>query len=745
MNFPLHRPAGTVLSTLFSLSLAAALPLSAQNNAYVVNSTVNTVTVIDTTTAAIRGTVAVGTSPSQAAVSPNGSRVYVTNRTSNSISVIDATSLAAISTIPTGAGPTFVAVAPNGQRLYVMTAGGVVQVIDAATGALEASVTVGGSGGEIAFTPDGSRAYVATSPLAVIDTAANTVTTTAIYAAGSLVMAPNGQRVYVTTNGTDIFGSTGAVLTVDTATNTVINTFGLGALPGALAITPDGSRLYVGIQAFWVDTGYGAGFFNGRTVTVFDLASSSAGQIDLGAAGNSWNLQNTAGRMAVTPNRGDIYILVPRTSSVAVASVNTNTVRLNIPVGSGPSGVAMTPDPNAVLVPYVIDAVDDLAPTPFSNAGGTAIANVLANDTLGGLRASVRSVTLSQVSSTTTGVSLDTATGAILVTPGAALGTQSIVYRICEMASASNCDQATATLTLRAPYVIDAVDDSTTSTTGRTAIASVLGNDTLNGVAATTATVRVTQVSTTHAGIALNASTGAVTVAAGTPVGPQSLVYRICETASPANCDQAAVSINVIPFVVDAVNDAGTATRTGGLAVANVLANDTFNGTVATLAKVSLALVSTTNAGVTLSLTSGAVNVAAGTAIGSHSLVYRICEIASPANCDSATVTVNVTAYVIDAVNDTARGSSKAANTALASVLTNDRLGGVRPTTAAVQITQLSLTPANSMIRLDTTDGSVDVLGKTNSGLYSLVYRICEIANPSNCDQATVSLDLSGK
>lgn len=101
--------------------------------------------------------------------------------------------------------------------------------------------------------------------------------------------------------------------------------------------------------------------------------------------------------------------------------------------------------------------------------------------------------------------------------------------------------------------------------------------------------------------------------------------------------------------------------------------------------------------------------------------------------------------YLILAVNDSARGSSKLANTPLASVLANDTLGGVRATTATVRISMISLTPANSKIRLDTTDGSVDVLGKTSSGLYTMVYEIAEIAQPTNTSRATVTIDLSGK
>jgi hypothetical protein len=138
------------------------------------------------------------------------------------------------------------------------------------------------------------------------------------------------------------------------------------------------------------------------------------------------------------------------------------------------------------------------------------------------------------------------------------------------------------------------------------------------------------------------------------------------------------------------------------------------------------------------------VTVDPGTPVGVYSLVYRICERANLANCAAATVTVTVNPYVINAVNDVARASSKTASTALASVLANDFLGNVRATPANVSLSVVSVSPANSRIRLDPADGSVDVLGKTNSGRYVIVYEICEIGNLTNCDRATVTLDLSG-
>ena len=105
-------------------------------------------------------------------------------------------------------------------------------------------------------------------------------------------------------------------------------------------------------------------------------------------------------------------------------------------------------------------------------------------------------------------------------------------------------------------------------------------------------------------------------------------------------------------------------------------------------------------------------------------------------------MSVTVGSYSIDAVNDSGRAHSKAAGQIVANVLANDWFAGLRATTSNVVLSQVSSTSAN--IRLDVSVGSVDLRQKTDSGLYTLVYRICEIGNASNCDQATVRIDLSG-
>jgi len=293
----------------------------------------------------------------------------------------------------------------------------------------------------------------------------------------------------------------------------------------------------------------------------------------------------------------------------------------------------------------------------------------------------------------------------------------------------------------------NAYDDAgqVASPDGGVAVADVLANDWVAGTPATTANVAISQVSSTDPGVGLDVGSGSVNVAAGTVAGTYTLSYRICDIANASSCDDATGTVVVNPYVVRAVNDAGWASpSTGGTAIANVLANDSLSGTRATPSNVSLSLVSLSpaDAGITLD-PAGSVNVAQGTPLGAYTLVYQICDRTDPANCAQATAAITVRNYFINAVNDSARASSKTGSTPIASVLANDSFEGARATTATVQLSQVS--PPVRGITINVTTGAVSVAPKTSSGLYNIVYSICEIASPANCASATITLDLSGK
>jgi hypothetical protein len=169
--------------------------------------------------------------------------------------------------------------------------------------------------------------------------------------------------------------------------------------------------------------------------------------------------------------------------------------------------------------------------------GGVAVANVLANDWIDGTRATTASVNITQLASSTSGLSIDAADGSVNVAPGTAVGTHTLTYQICAQANAAWCDGATVTVQVR-PYVIDAVNDNGTASpsTGGTAIANVLANDLLGGRTPTTSSVSISVVTAPAPGIALNVATGAVTVDRGAAFGTSSFSYRICELRGGSAC-----------------------------------------------------------------------------------------------------------------------------------------------------------------------------------------------------------------
>ncbi|MCL7754255.1 T9SS type A sorting domain-containing protein [Polaribacter sp. Z022] len=96
--------------------------------------------------------------------------------------------------------------------------------------------------------------------------------------------------------------------------------------------------------------------------------------------------------------------------------------------------------------------------TVKQGVGGTAIANVVANDYLNGVFAPTigpgsGQVTLTQTSSSNAGIVLNTNTGEITVTAAVPLGTYTVVYKICESGKTpENCNSAVA--------VINVIDDA---------------------------------------------------------------------------------------------------------------------------------------------------------------------------------------------------------------------------------------------------------------------------------------------
>jgi hypothetical protein len=281
--------------------------------------------------------------------------------------------------------------------------------------------------------------------------------------------------------------------------------------------------------------------------------------------------------------------------------------------------------------------------------------------------------------------------------------------------------------------VIYAANDALTVNgfTGGT-LTNVLSNDTLNGLAIVPAQATTAFVSSTNTGITLSGTN--VIVAAGTPAGTYSLIYKICQISNPTNCTQATVTVNVTAPIITAVNDTLTVNGFTGGTLTNVLSNDTLNGFAVVASQITTAFVSSTNTGITLSGTN--VIVAAGTPAGTYSLVYRTCQILNPTNCTQAIVTITVKASVLLAVNDVAVPLNFVARTGYTNILSNDTLNGVAVLASQVSTTFVSATNAGITL----SGANVLIANGVPVGTYYLTYRICEVSNTSNCSQAIVTI-----
>jgi YVTN family beta-propeller protein len=111
---------------------------------YIVRWAKNRVSVIDTTTNTIVGSISVGDDPIGIAISPNGRRAYVTNIGSDDVSVVNTRTNTVVANISVGNFPVGVSVTPDSQRVYVVNAlSDNVSVIDAATNTVVDTVAVG--------------------------------------------------------------------------------------------------------------------------------------------------------------------------------------------------------------------------------------------------------------------------------------------------------------------------------------------------------------------------------------------------------------------------------------------------------------------------------------------------------------------------------------------------------------------------------------------------------------------------
>lgn len=574
--------------------------------------------------------------------------------------------------------------------------------------------------------------------------------------------------------------------------------------PGA-TLSPDGKTLTVPGEGTWtINATTGAatftpilGFVNNPTpvrYTVTDTTglTSNAGLITItvsaapiAATDDSVGGVNGASGASNVLNvlTGDTLNLAPATTStvtITVASGSsvpaglvfdtaTGNVSVNPGTPAGPysfryticdtlnPGNCATATATVTVVASSIAADDDFATSTNGATGANGVINAIPGDMLNGSQAVLSDLNVSVVTPATPigGApvpALNTTTGLVDVPAGTPAGNYAILYRICEKLNPGNCVNATIHVPVSAASINGANDSQggINGATGASNVLNVLGGDTLNGAPATTATVSITVAagSTVPAGLTFDPATGNVSVNPGTPAGTYSFNYTICEILNPTNCFTASATVTVVAAPISATDDTSAPVNggTGGTGVIDALPNDSLNGAPATLATVTVAVVTpaTPIGGASVPVldpATGLVNVPANTPAGTYTIAYQICERLNPANCAPATITVPVAAGPITAVNDSATGINGASGASnVLNVLTGDSRNGAPaiPATVTIAVAAGSTVPAG--LTFDPATGNVSVNPGTPAGTYSFDYTICEVLNPANCATATATV-----
>ncbi|RTE51701.1 gliding motility-associated C-terminal domain-containing protein, partial [Arenibacter aquaticus] len=198
------------------------------------------------------------------------------------------------------------------------------------------------------------------------------------------------------------------------------------------------------------------------------------------------------------------------------------------------------------------------------------------------------------------------------------------------------------------------------------------------------------------------------------------------------------------PLVATATDDSGS-TQALTEVVINILENDDYlsNSDPNNLGTTSLTRIGGDASG-TLSM-DAETGLLTYTPLESESnssitIIYQVCNVDPDPNvCASATVTITVGSNTIDAVEDDYSATPIAGDVGGtipdSNVLLNDTLNG-----ETVSATDVILTSTPTDVLTINEDGSVTVTPGSEEGTYTVSYTICEVANPDNCDTATVTV-----
>jgi YVTN family beta-propeller protein len=257
-------------------------------------------------------------------------------------------------TVPVGRTPGFIALSPNGRLAYIANRNaGVVTVVDTSVDKVVATIPVqAGPPQYLAFAPDGKRVYVSIfndqktiNVVGVLDTTSNSITSTIPVGTRpfALAVTPDGSKLYVPNH------DSGTVSVIDTASSTLVHDIKVAPNPHWVAFSPDGS------------TAYTANHESGVVSIINTSDDSVAGEVRVQVSPHS---------LEVSPDDKWVANVNYDSDSATVIDTKTQQVVATVPVGHKPQDIAWAPDGRFLYVTGVEG--DNLTVINAQNWGVTA-------------------------------------------------------------------------------------------------------------------------------------------------------------------------------------------------------------------------------------------------------------------------------------------------------------------------------------------------------------------------------------
>ena len=376
---------------------------------------------------------------------------------------------------------------------------------------------------------------------------------------------------------------------------------------------------------------------------------------------------------------------------------------------------------------------------------GTNDVNVLSNDKLGNnSNITTNEVTITQTDTSDPRVNIDTATGKVKVDANTPVGEYTVKYKFTEKGQTIASDEKEVKVVVSNKLVNSNANYGGTPSTNSTPAngGNVLDNVRINDATSNpapndvTITVDVPATGTTVPYLETSGpDAGKIKIPQGTPSGPYTIKYTVCDKAPGAakSCKQATATVTVgtNPIVVNPTTK--RVPKTGG--TVDVLDNVTIGGNPADKDNVDISIVNDGGTGATIDPATGKINVPSGLTSGTHTITYKVCGKGSTTNCQTNTLKVVIPDDIVvnpapDAVVPKTGGT--------ANVLDNTTVNGNPATKDKVDVSIVN--DGGTHATVDPTTGKIIIPSGQTPGTHIITYKVCEKGQTDNCKTDTLKV-----